>query len=472
MSYFSTHNHSSYSNIRGLDSINRLDEMIQYANDIGLSGICLTEHEVLSSHLKFLNYYKKLKKEGKIREDFKIGLGNEIYLVHEDSLDELKENINNKNPMTKFYHFLLLAKNAEGHRQLRELSSIAWSNHFVSSGIERVPTFKSDLKRIIKKGDVIATTACLGSFLSQSILRLYHSANNQEKQYNNILIDDFINFCIDVFGKEYFYLEIQPSNNPEQIIVNKALIKLSKRYGLRYTVATDGHYLKKDDRKAHKTYLQSQEAEREVDSFYEATFVQSEEEVREYLPYLSEEQLQTAFDSSMKIYNQIDDYELEKPTIVPTPEIPEYEFKHILSKGYGKYPYIKKFAYSDYPIDRYFLHLVQNGLVEKIVKGRNVDKHYFQKCLDRINTELKEIWLISDKLHERISSYYVLVAQIVDVIWDKGDSIVGVSRGSAGGFLTVYLLDISQMNPLDYDLPHFRHLTAERPELPDKLLSA
>lgn len=473
MSYFSTHNHSSYSNIRGLDAILRLDEMIQYANDIGLVGICLSEHEVLSSHLKFLNEYKKLKSKGKIREDFKIGLGNEIYLVHEETLEELKENANNRNPLTKFYHFLLLAKNANGHEQLRKLSSLAWENSFTLFGMERVPTFKSSLREIIKKGDVIATTACAGSFLGQSIIRINNTENESEKELYFNQLHEFIQFCIDVFGKEYFYLEIQPSNNPEQIIINKAILKLSEQYNLKYTIATDGHYLRKEDRNAHKTYLQSQNAEREVDAFYEATYIMSESEVRSYLDsYLSNEEIQKGFDATIDIYNQIEEYELKRNTIIPMPEIPEYEFTHVLEQGYEKFEYIKKFAYSDYPIDRYFLYLIQNGLIEKIVVGRKADKEYFQICLDRVNTELKEIWLISEKLNERVSSYYVLTAQIIDLMWNEGDSIIGVSRGSAGGYLTVYLLGITQMNPLDYNLPHFRHLTAERPELPDKFIVA
>lgn len=473
MSYFSTHNHSSYSNLRGLDAILRLDEMIQYANDIGLAGICLSEHEFIGSHLKFLSEYKRLKKAGKIRDDFRVAVGNEIYLVREDSLEELKENSASRQPMTKFYHFLLLAVNADGHKQIRELSSLAWESSFNQYGVERVPTFKSNLKRIIKKGDVIATTACAGSYVGQNIIRFNQEEDEEKKKQYIKLNDEFINFCIDVFGKEYFYLEIQPSNNPEQVTINKELIRLSKVYNLKYTIATDGHYLRREDRDAHRTYLQSQNAEREVDAFYEATFIQSEQEVKGYLSgYLTEDEIQQGFDGTMDIYDKVEEYSLEKPTIIPTPSIPEYVFSHDLEPAYEKYPYIKEFAHSKFPIDVYFLHLIQQGLIDKIINGRKADKEYFHTCLDRINTELREIWLISEKLNERVSSYYVLVAQIVDLMWNEGDSLVGVSRGSAGGYLTVYLLGIIQMNPLDYNLPHFRHLTAERPELPDKQLSA
>lgn len=470
MAYFSMHNHSSYSNLKGLDAIIRLDELIQYANDINLKGVCLTDHDCLSGNYKFLKAYEKLKKDKKIREDFKVAVGNEIYLVMEDSLDELKEKMQKRE--TKMYHFLLLAVNKDGHKQLRELSSLAWENMFSMYGMERVPTFKSNLKRIIKQGDVIGTSACAGSFIGQMIIKANNAETREERNECEKSIDDFIHFCISIFGKSHFFLELQPSNNPEQIIINQELLKLSEEYGLKYTIATDGHYLTKEDRGAHRTYLQSQNAEREVDAFYEATFIQSEEEVKEYLsPYLSEDVIQKGFDTTIEIMDMIEEYSLDRDTVVPTPDIPNYEFQHILKDGYEQYPYIKKFAYSDYPIDRYYLHLVQEGLIEKIVKGRSADKEYFHKCLDRINTEFKEVWDISEKMHERISAYYVLVAQIVDIMWTDGDSLVGVSRGSAAGYLTVFLLSITQLNPLDYDLPHFRHLTAERPELPDKVLS-
>lgn len=430
MAYFSTHNHSSYSNLRMRDAILRLDEMIQYANDIGLKGICVSEHEVLSSNQEFLKTYRELKEKGKIRPDFKVGLGNEIYLCHEDSLEELKENAKNREPMTKFYHFLLLAVNENGYKQLRKLSSLAWENMFSLFGMERVPTFKHNLKKIIQKGDVIGTTACAGSFIGQMIINASNAEEDNEKKYYKQEINNFINFCIEVFGKTHFFLELQPSNNPEQIIINKELLRLSEYYDLRYTIATDGHYLKKESRGAHRTYLQSENAEREVDAFYEATFIQSEEEVKEYLsPYLSEDIIQQGFDTTIEIMNMMEEYSLDKPTSVPTPEIPDYVFEHVLEQGYEQYPYIKKFAYSEYPIDRYYLHLIQEGLMDKIVNGRKADKEYFHVCLDRINTELKEVWNISEKMHERISAYYVLVSQVVDIMWNEGDSLVGVSRG-------------------------------------------
>jgi DNA polymerase-3 subunit alpha len=469
--YFSMHDHSWYSNIRLLDSINRPDELIKYAISLGLRGICLTDHEALSGHVQFIQAFKKLKQDKNfhVPDDFKIGLGDEIYLVNEDSLDELKENYKNKNPDTRFYHFLLLAKDLEGYKQLRILSSKAWENEFSTGFMDRVPTFKNDFKEILQGGHVIGTSACLGGFLPTMIIKLRDAEAIQEKdkiKYYKLQIDKFIKFCIDVLGKENFFFELQPTPNEEQYYVNRFLINLSKVYNVRYTIATDAHYLKKEDREAHKIYLQSAEGEREVDDFYASTYVMSAKEIREYMGNeLTDEEINEGFRTTLMIADQIEQYDLYHKTIIPTTIIPDFKIRHIFKPAYEQFEYIKNFAYSDYKIDQYLLYLIENGFDEKL-RNNKLTKNYFYTVMDRINIELREIWKISIKLEDRLSSYYVLTKKIVDLVWSKGDSIVGVSRGSAGGFLINFLLGIIQMNPLDYNLPHFRHLTAERPELP------
>jgi DNA polymerase-3 subunit alpha len=100
-----------------------------------------------------------------------------------------------------------------------------------------------------------------------------------------------------------------------------------------------------------------------------------------------------------------------------------------------------------------------------IVEGMNKNQQCFnEKNLGRINIELKELWLISDKLHSRLSSYYLLVQELVDLMWTI--SLIGIARGSATGFYICYLLGITQMNPMEFGLCHWRHITHERPELP------
>ena len=98
------------SNIRLLDCINTPEKLVEYAHEIGLKGICITDHEALGSHMEIDRLIKKWKE---IDPEFKIGRGNEIYLTETRDKNQ------------KYYHFILLAADTTGHRMLRELSSIA-----------------------------------------------------------------------------------------------------------------------------------------------------------------------------------------------------------------------------------------------------------------------------------------------------------------------------------------------------------
>ena len=104
--YFGIHNHTEYSNIRLLDCINKPKALINKAIEMGLSGIAITDHECLSAHMEVNQYAKELQKTN---PDFTIALGNEIYLVDK------------REPGQKYFHFILIAKDALGHKALREL---------------------------------------------------------------------------------------------------------------------------------------------------------------------------------------------------------------------------------------------------------------------------------------------------------------------------------------------------------------
>lgn len=94
-----------------MDAINKLEPTIQYAFDLGLNGMAITDHESLSGHIKALQFINKKKKEDEQWKDFKLILGNEIYLCR-NGLNE-----SNYEKGERFPHFILLAKDAEGHRQ-------------------------------------------------------------------------------------------------------------------------------------------------------------------------------------------------------------------------------------------------------------------------------------------------------------------------------------------------------------------
>lgn len=466
------HCHTDRSNIRLLDSTNSVKDLIKTAAKLKYKGIAITDHECLSAHVQAIKLVREFKQKGEIPEDFKLILGNEIYLV--DSLEEVKDNY--KSGETKFPHFLLLAKDKEGHEQLRILSSKAWENSFFTGTMERVPTVKKDLEEIVKdnKGHLIASTACLGSEVNIHLLAIREAERNNDEakiRYHKVKLHEFILWCIDVFGKENFFIELQPALSDEQIYCNQKLVKIADYYGLKRIVTTDAHYLRPEDREIHKAYLSSKEGEREVDDFYEACFLQTIDEIYERMNYLPKEIIEEAIKNTELIGQMVEDYTIEHEPIIPKIDLPEFEVRHIFKPAYDKYEYIKKMAYSDNEQDRYMIKLIEDGFQENIPYN-TLTKEKFHQILNRINLELGELWEISQKLNQAMSSYYITVREIVNIIWDDdcgGNSLVGSGRGSAAGFLVNYLLGITQINPLEYgiEMPHWRHLHKSRPELPD-----
>lgn len=449
MNYFSLHNHSDYSNIRLLDSINKTKGLIDQALKYNLAGVALTDHEVLSGHVEFLDYYNKIKKDN---PNFKIGLGNEIYLV-----DERKNR-------QKYYHFILIAKNTLGHRALRELSSNSWYNSYFDRGMERVPTLKSELKQIVEKypNTLIATTACLGGelpHLVSELIRFERSSNTEESDINNIKfeIDNYITFMKDLFNKD-FYIEIAPGASKAQIDFNKRIVNIANYYNVDIVVATDSHYLTKEDRFVHKSYLNSQNGEREVDDFYEFCYMMTNEEIINYLKlsYKDSYLIDAAIKNTLKIYDSIEEYNLFRNPVIPIEKV-AYYYPIDGTEEYSLYPSILEMLKSDSEQDRYWVNICLEALEEKGLKN-----HIY---LDRLNTEADVILFISDNLKERLTAYFNTLRSYINLFWESG-SIVGPGRGSAVGFLSNYLLGITQIDPIKYNLPWFRFLNKERAELP------
>lgn len=458
------------SNIRLLDTTNTVKGLLQTAVDLGYKGMAITDHEALCSHLEAIQTTKNMKKDGKMPDDFKLILGNEVYLC--DSMEEIKDNY--KGGVTKFPHFLLLSKDEIGHEQLRMLSSGAWENSFYTGIMERVPTLKKDLEEIVKSNPnhLIASTACLGSESSIHLLAIRDAELNKDEHkasYHRQKLHEFLTWCIDVFGKENFFIELQPALSEEQIYVNNKLIPIADYYGLKRIVTTDAHFLRPEDREIHKAFLNSKDGEREVDDFYEACYVQSVKEIIKRMDYIDSEIVNEAIQNTLLIGEMVQDYTIEHDPIIPKMDLPEFELKHIFKPAYEEYGYISKMANSENEQDRYLLKLIEDGFNEKL-KTPDLTKEKFHEILSRINIELGELWEISQKLNQSMPSYYITVREIINIIWDDecgGNSLVGVARGSAAGFLINYLIDITQVNPMTYDLPHWRHITKSRPDMPD-----
>lgn len=452
---FLIHNHTDASNFRLRDAINKPEDLLDYALELGLPGIAITDHATISNHVRAHRYIEENKDKFK---DFTLGFGDEFYLLDKDTVQWARDN----NEKIQYHHFLVLAKNQHGYEFLKKLTTREWENSFFHRGMERVPTYYEDLKELIKgyENDVIFTSACLGSPLSKLILN-YHETNDKQDKKK---IHEFIMFFINLVGKDNFYLELQPaikhdkSNadvKQEQQIVNDMLLQLCKVYELTPIITTDAHYLNKDQALAHKTYLQASNGEREVDSFYSTTYVMDKNEL---LEYFDEELLNRLIKNTHDLMSRLEPISFQQKTQVPNIDIPNYDDKNLFKDYLNEYKYINKFKTSERDMDRYYLHLIGEGMLSH-------NQEFNKEHLDRIEIELEQIWEISEGLGQPLSSYFVLTQDIIDMMWEV--SLVGPARGSAACYYTNYLLDIVQFNPLDYDLPYYRFLSKERQSLPD-----
>lgn len=425
------------------DSINTPKKLVKYAQEIGLKGICITDHESLGAHVELNKIQQELIEQG---SDFKIGLGDEIYLT------------NDREPGQKYYHFILIAKNSIGHKMLRELSSTAWINSYFDRRMERVPTLKSELKSVVEKygkGNLIASSACLGSEIDFCILKMHEAEQigdiKYKRQYYNELVE-FIKFCLDIFGDD-FYLEVQPAQSEEQLIVNNKMKSIADYFGIKIIVTTDAHYLREEDRSVHEAYLNSKGGERETAEFYRYAFLQTTEQVIENLQNtnLNYKELEK---NTWEIYDKIERYTLHKKQQVPQVDVPNYPKIHS-SLGYVT---LDSMYESDNSQERYWV----NYCVDKL---KEIGK-YNDIYLSRLEEEADIQKTIGKKLETCMFSYPIFLQHYINLFWENG-STVGAGRGSACSGLNHYLLGVTQLDPIEWDLPYWRYLNKERVEFGD-----
>lgn len=444
---FETHSHTYYSNLRLLDCINRPKDLVKRAAELGLAGIAITDHEALCGHMELNMFQKEIEKD---YPGFKIALGNEIYLTPDREMGQ------------RYYHFILIAKNKIGHRALRELSSRAWMNSYWDRGLERVPTIYTDIEEIVKKypNSLIATTACLGGELSVNTLALINAEKINDKKSAENAHNNIVRFML--WGKEQFgddfYIECAPGCSSDQVQVNKRLISIAKAFNVKMVIGSDAHYLKKEDRYVHKAYLNSKGGEREVDEFYEFTYLQDNNEIIENLKKsdFTEEFTQQMFDNSYEIYNKIELYSLEHKQTIPKVEVKDYP--KISDWNQLDYPILADMLNSDDKVERYWVNKCLNRL-EKL-------DLYNEKYLSRLEEEADIKRTISEKLETNMFSYPVTLEHYVNLFWECG-SMVGAGRGSSCSGLNHYLLGITQLDPIKWELPFWRYLNKERVELGD-----
>lgn len=436
MAFFNGHTHDEYSNITtGLDSLNKLPDLVSYAKELGLTGIAITNHDNLSEAIDINRLQKKLRADG---DDFKLAIGNEIYLVQSyDPTDGQRE---------KYYHFILIAKDKIGYDALVRFSTAAWYRSTVKRGKRRVPTLFSDIEELMQdaKGHLIATSACLGGMLPNLVLA---GAGDLAK--------NFMKWCQDQFGEDDFYVEIQPSNHSEQIEFNNWVYhNIDPKH---VTVATDAHYQRRSDFPMFEAFLRSDEKnqKREVKEFYDYAFMMDEGEVHSIIENTTEidfDWLAQVMQNTVKIGDSIEFYDLAQDPRIPGAPMLREDGQELRLNGdeaeyVTKWPTIAWALKENDPQTKYCIYTCLNALKER---GKMNDTY-----LDRLEEEFDTFRFQSESFHDNFYKYFNTMQHFLDLAWSI-DCAVGPSRGSASGSLICYLMDVVQCDPLQYGLPFWR----------------
>ena len=417
MNFTHLHVHSHYSLLDGLCSP---EELLIAAKNAGQTAMAITDHGTLASHRDLQVAAKKL--------GMKPILGLEAYISETDRFD--KRDIKKRDDNTQVYnHIILLAKNNEGLKNLQKLSEIAWTE-----GYYRKP--RIDFEVLDEYGDgLIVLSGCLNGLICKALERGdVAKAKEFAVWFKNRFKDDF-------------YLEVQ-SHNPREINAGIALIGLQENIKL---VATgDCHYATKDQKALEEALLIiSSKPSQADDTSYESA--KKFKDIFERFDHLYPDRFMSFADINLYVqpYEEIKkDFEDSLPediytnTLEIADKVSEYDFHENLQL----LPNPKKDAHKQ------LIEMCKSSLNER---GLETDEYK-----DRLEEELK---IIKDK---EFSSYFLVVSDMVR--WAKDNEIlVGPGRGSAAGSLVCYLLGITDVDPIKYDLLFFRFINPERNDFPD-----
>lgn len=410
ISYVPLHVHTDYGSV--LDSMVKPVRaskkepcaLVEKAKNLFMTSLAITDHGSMSGVVSF---YKSCVEGG-----IKPIIGLEAYITNDLTI---------KDKSFGYNHLVLLAKNEIGYKNLKVLSSIGYTK-----GFYRKP--RIDFKTLSKYSEgLVCMTACLAGELPRMIMDYIEYRSKTMEEYIYGFIKDYKN----LFGED-FYLEIQSSDSEDQMAVNKILVELSRTEKVPLVVTTDIHFLNKEDFNAHNVYININQ-DRDTEN-YKYCYLQSREEILEILSYLDSKVVNQALDNTYLVADKCNvEIELGHPYLphLPIPELYEDEYDWLLSE-------------------------VKHGL-----KTRGVlSKPNKQVYLDRIKFELN---VIKTKGFE---GYFLILMEILKRAKTQGIPI-GEGRGSAGGSIVAYLIGITNVDSVEYDLDFGRFLTMERTELPD-----
>ena len=350
-----------------------------------------------------IDFYKACKKEG-----VKPIIGCEVYVAPRSRFDK-EPNIDNK-----YNHLILLAKDNQGYKNLSKLVSLGFTE-----GYYYKPRIDLEILEKYHEG-LICLSACLAGAVNQALLN-----------GNNDKAEEIALWHKRVFGEDY-YIEIQNNGLKEQVLANQKLVQLARKLDIPLVATNDAHYLKKEDAYNHEVLLCIQTGKRmsDVDRMRFDTdelYVKSPEEMSEYFKAFPD-----AIENTVKI--------AEKCNV-------EFEFGHTILPNYDVPP--------EFPTHfDFFKKLCDDGIKKRY--GENPSK----EILDRAEYEISVIKKMG------YVDYFLIVWDFIHYAKTHGIS-VGPGRGSGAGSIIAYAIEITDIDPMKYDLLFERFLNPERISMPD-----
>ena len=412
------HVHTQFSLLDGAADISKL---YKKAAADGMKALAITDHGNMFGVFKFVAEAGK--------HNVKPIVGCEFYVVE----DRHKKQFT-KEKKDKRYHQLMLAKNAEGYKNLIKLCSLGYMEGLYS----KWPRIDKELILKYHKG-IIATTCCLGASVPQAILR--DGEAEAEKEFK---------WWLDLFGED-FYVEMQRHDIPEQNIVNEVLLKFAKKYNVKVICSNDSHYVDQQDSNAHDILLCVNTGD------LQSTPIATDEEGGKgyrfgftndqfYFKTQAEmgklfSDIPEALDNTAEIVDKVEVLKLKRDILLPNFVIPE-EFKiHNTPDAdtLNQWEYLK--------------HLTFTG-----AKERYID--ISPEAEERINFELFTIRTMG------FAGYFLIVADFIKHGRDIG-VFIGPGRGSAAGSVVAYCIGITNIDPMKYNLLFERFLNPDRKSMPD-----
>lgn len=386
------HTHSMYS-LR--DSIIRPEDLIDRLNEIGQDTVAITDH---GGSLGGVTLYQTLKKAG-----IRYIHGCEFYICSDVSVKD-KDN--------KYYHLVALCKDETGRRNLNTLISISerQENRYFKPRI--------DFDLLSKYGDgLVILSACLAGEISRAILN-----GNMEKARQTAI------HYRARFGEDY-YLEVQSHNDPQQISVNREILRIAKQLRISCVVTTDAHYTWDADRQYQSKYAFNGSYKEDGEAYIDC-FIQSEQEVRDRLFYLDSATIDELISNTNTI---ADKCKMEIPLsapIMPKVDTPtQFRSNHewlasLCMEGFRKklnIDFATKSMASPY--------------------GLKLDENEIETYIGRYEYELNALEQMG------FVDYILLVYSYASIGKRRG-----IARGSGGGSLINYLTDITNIDPIEHGL--------------------